>query len=310
MVTPSASDNRIKAFAVLMNAVGYVLFVAIVLCGLHVAIGFFASMIGLIAFFFAWAIGSNKLMISSTILFFGIFIAIVITHYAQRIGKVPISPIDNEIEAPEYMMAITNQGSIYNLILKGSIMYFYFSNEACDDTDFLVALRSVMDDTDSYNENMYPVGLYYYVNNSYIFYYDTLKMPADEVHDVLGLLDIRQVPCLVKIQYSMVADIVDSVEEDALRAFFSNIEGADNKKYEIQVHYCCPMFFIAACWNIMPSWRMMPPTQRTTRIILQVFVKAERFACSTKTVEQKKNWLSCLTKLSAATSRTAFELAR
>jgi hypothetical protein len=149
-------------------------------------------------------------------------------HFTQGIHKAPTVEVDNMIVAPEHMVAITGTGSIHNLTqeMNGVSVYIYFSNEDCADGRFLVKLKKVMGEQGAYEDNVfYPDGVYYEVNNSVIFFFDTKKMPSEEVNYVLSLLDIDMTPCLVRVENRVVADRITTtddteVDEARIKEFF------------------------------------------------------------------------------------------
>ena len=155
----------------------------------------------------------------------GFIFAFIWSYSTQHIGKMPIVPVDASIDAPKYTMPIVNQGSIYNLLENGSVIYFYFGSDDCLDCEgckaFNTALNSVMDGLNAYKFDYYHSSVFYHINYSYVFYYDINKMPRNEVNDIITLFSIANIPCLVKVKGNIVVDFESETDELKIKKFFS-----------------------------------------------------------------------------------------
>jgi hypothetical protein len=165
---------------------------------------------------------SWKYRLPSIFLTFGIFVVAVGLDYVQSLGSMPTVPVENEVVAPRHMRAITQTGEMYNLTRRAYSKYFYFGNEDCDDTEFLLALENVMRDAGAYGDPARSDSDDYQVNYYHIYYFDTMKMPAQEVESVFNLLGVNSdlIPCLIRVENRSMADYVNTADEESIRIFF------------------------------------------------------------------------------------------
>jgi hypothetical protein len=221
-----AQDNsRLWELLLLLNVVGFLILVATVAYGLHVGVGTISTMVGVFALLGSIANGNKKLIVSSAVLAAGFTVAFFVVWVTQVPGQIPIEPVNEQIVAPRNMMAMPYPGRVEYERAHRSTMLIYFSNEGCDDADFIKAIDNVLSRQDSFM--VYQPGLqpddaqtYYDVKGNPLFYYDTAKMPAEEVERLMASFGVGQAPCLVRIDGRIVADVVTEADEAEITDLF------------------------------------------------------------------------------------------
>jgi hypothetical protein len=211
----------LRLLVMMLNIIGFLLLFVAAACGLHVAVGIIASLLGICACFGAVAIKSRRLLASSMMLAIGIVLAVALAFYLEGLGMVRLTPVGEKVVAPDHMEAIVYQGEVYRLIQPGATTYLFISNEASDDSDLIRAIDNVLTGQDAFG----PVSNYthsqpYSVGYMPVYFYDMEMMPEEEASDVAYLLGIYQTPCLVKVVDSRVVDCVTEADEADIRDLF------------------------------------------------------------------------------------------
>jgi len=227
----SATTQTIKRVILVLNIIGFTNLILTVAFSWDFAIGAISCMIGVLATALAFVIKSKGFILSGVILTMGIFIAGFGIDLFYSIGSVRTTPVDAEIVAPDHMKTIDRTGSVYNLVSRGFKMYFYFSNEDQDDSEFLLLLENVMVEADSL-DNSYSYfsrdGFYVMPGYHNVYYFDTKLMPADETESVFSLLDIDtdSVPCLVMVSEGVIVRSVNTADEQSIKNFIFGDESS------------------------------------------------------------------------------------
>ena len=219
------NKKNLKIAAIASSAAGFLILVMIANNNqLFLAGWFLATMFGLAAFVCAYVIGSDVLKAIAILVAVGfIFIWFGILINGANQSNSSSTTIFAEFNEPAHTSVINKTGSINT----GYHKYVFFGNdENIGSDDFHKALKNVVEEDGKYIPSGYNETLFL-INDQRIYYYDTLKMPKDEVYEVLTGLEIGEMPCLVRIESGSVVDYISAVDGNAeqyaneLKRFFS-----------------------------------------------------------------------------------------
>ena len=230
MLDQQFSDKRLRTAAILLNAIGILIIILTVAFSLHFGIGMLSGLFGLIAFPLSRSIRSSLLTAMSFFVTIGFALLFFVAWWTEPLWHKPVyTQSEVVITAPRHTYTLT--GNIDEMIKVSNewggkrVRYFYIGADDCMDCDtcveFNTALKNVMDELEAYSYTIDENDEdYYYLDHSYIYYYDTKKMPPEEVDDVIKRFEIKSQPCLVKVNHSAVIDKAADADEARIKQFF------------------------------------------------------------------------------------------
>ena len=234
MMVNNHIKRNLEILAIAANVMGVMILGAFIIFEMSFGFGVISFALSAFALVISCMIGKKMMAVISALIMPVVFViaiasSINMARFEAR-QQYPVVPVDEAIIAPNRMMPISNSGSIPNLVYNhtrnGARTYVYFSDgDHSNDEAFNDVLEEVFEEMEApYNDGGFltdNTGEYYYPNFSYIHYYDTTKMPTDEVTELLNRFEIDQMPCLVEFKYSLVHNSVVQADVGSLKQFFS-----------------------------------------------------------------------------------------